>query len=349
MQKPTLSNDPLLTVVIPMYNCAPVIERCLDSIDYPKCEIIVINDGSTDNSAETVKRYCADRPNVRLINKINGGVSSARNLGIENAKGKYLIFVDADDYLAQGGLLRMVKLAEQYHADIVKYKIHNLKHDEPCVYYSVKDDKINVQVISGKAQALHHYDISDFHVVDAVFKTSTIRENGVRFFTDLHLREDDVFMGEFYSVASKVIVTDLPIYNYYNKSSYSHTHRQPIDRQRILLQSSLLAIRHRKEVIAKNCPQQQFPYERLKYMRWICSLKNAIMAEMTCNEYMSLLDDFRKEDVYPLDYAWIKIAGWDFSFKPYIKLVLSTFMINHPRISYPFAKVYWRKRIKSSE
>lgn len=340
----TNSNNPLLSVIIPMYNCAPVITRCLDSIDYSDCEILVVNDGSKDNGAEVVEKYAATHSNVRLINKPNGGVSSARNLGIEQAKGKYIVFVDADDYLAQDGLARMITLAEAYNADIVKYKIRCLNHDAPCEYNSVRNFDMKVEVISGKAQALHRYDISDYHVVDAVFKIDTIRDNGVHFFTDLHLREDDAFMGAFYSVASQVVITDLPLYNYYTSSYFSHTHRQPIERQRVLIQSGLLAIRHRKEFIATHCPNQTFPYERLKYMRWVCSLRNAIEAEMTYKEYVALLDEFRKEGVYPLEYAWIKAAGWDYAFRPYMKRAVQTFMVNHPWLFWQLAKWYYRKK-----
>lgn len=65
----TILNSPLLSIIIPMYNCAPVIVRCLDSIDFKDCEILVVNDGSTDNSAELVEGYALTHPNVRLINK----------------------------------------------------------------------------------------------------------------------------------------------------------------------------------------------------------------------------------------------------------------------------------------
>lgn len=338
-----MKKNPILSVVIPMYNCAPVIVRCLDSIDYADCEIIVVNDGSKDNGDEIVVQYAENHPNVRLINKLNGGVSSARNLGIEEANGKYIVFVDADDYLAQGGLERIVTLAEQHQADIVKYKIHSLHHDAPSVYNSVANFKMNVEVISGKAEALNRYDISDYHVVDALFNATTIRDNEVRFCKDLHLREDDVFMGVFYSVASQVIVTNLPLYNYYTSSYFSRTHSQPIERQRILIQSGLLAIRYRKAFIAAHCPKQTFPYERLKYMRWVCSVRNAISAQLTLKEYLALLEEFRQEGVYPLDYAWIKVAGWDYSFKSYMKRVLQTFMINNPWLAWLPAKWYYNK------
>lgn len=344
MQRKDSIEMPLLSVIIPMYNCGPVIVRCMDSIDYQDCEIIVVNDGSKDNGAEVVERYASTHPNVRLINKLNGGVSSARNLGIESARGKYIVFVDADDYLSRDGLELMIELAERHNADIVKYKINFLKYDAPCVYNSLKNFKLNVDIVSGKAQALNRYDISDYHVVDAVFKTSMIRDNEVHFYTDLHLREDDAFMGAFYCVASKVVVTDLPLYNYYTASEYSHTHSQPAERQRVLIQSGLLAMKHRKAFIKSHCPGQEFPYERLKYMRWVCTLRQAISAKLTCKEYLSILDEFKLEGVYPLEYTWIKVAGWDYAWKPYIKRVIITFMINHPLITWLPAKWFYKGR-----
>ena len=336
--------NPILSIVIPMYNCAPVIERCLDSIDYSDCEILIINDGSTDNGLDVVEQYATIHQNVRLINQSNGGVSSARNVGIENARGKYIVFVDADDYLSQGGLVRMINLAETYNADIVKYKIRNLKHDATCEYNSVANNEMQIEIISGKAQALNRYDISDYHVVDAVFKASTIKENHIFFYTDLHLREDDVFMGAFYSVASLVVVTDLPLYNYYTSSDFSHTHSQSINRQRVLIRSGLLAVQHRKNFIKNHCLDKSFPYERLKYMRWVCSVRNAISAELSLKEYCALLEEFRKEGVYPLEYAWIKVAGWNYSWKIYVKRVLQTFLINHPRIGYVLVRFYRKFR-----
>lgn len=331
--------EPILSVIIPCYNCAPVVTRCMDSIDYPDCEIIVVNDGSTDDSAQVVQKYAATRLHVRLVNKENGGPSSARNSGIEHAKGKYIAFVDADDYLSQGGLGRMIALAEEHHADVVKYTINSLNSAAPCVYNSVAELRMKVEIISGKAQALTRYDISDYHVVDAVFRTATIRDNDIQFCTDLHLHEDDAFMGAFYSVASQVVVTDLPIYNYYTSSNFSSTHRQSVERNRILIQSGLLAMRHRKAFIAIHCPNQTFPLERLKYMRWVCTPRSAVKAAMTYKEYKDLLDKFRRENVYPLEYSWIRVARWDYAWKPYMKRVVWTFLTNHPRMGWLLATV----------
>jgi glycosyltransferase involved in cell wall biosynthesis len=340
MQDINLSNKPLLSIIIPMYNCAPVITRCLDSIDYKECEIIVVNDGSTDNGAEIVSLYAETHPNVRIINKHNGGVSSARNLGIEEAKGKYISFIDADDYIVSGGLERIVKIAETYSADVVKFKNKNVYNSSEQDKYSISDFPINILQTTGEG-VLSRYDISDYIVWDGIYRRSLIIDNNLRFMIDLCLREDDTFMGMLYCHADIVISTDLPLYRYVCGSNFSSTHKQSIEKQRKLIMSGLKAVRHRGPYVSK-CKPQVMKLEKLKYMRWVCTLRNAISAQLTIKEYLDLLDEFRKEGVYPLDYAWIKAAGWDYAWKPYIKRVLQTFSMNHPRFFYPLAKWYYK-------
>jgi len=230
-------NSHLLSVIIPMYNCGAIITRCLDSIDYSDAEIIVVDDGSQDNGAAIVTQYAESHSNVRLIHKENGGVSSARNVGIKVAGGKYIIFIDADDYLVRDGLFRMIEMAEQYNADVVKYRIVGVHDGDPYDTSSLRDYPIETKIISGKAAALNRCDLSDYHVVDAVFKRSVIIDNGIRLDEDLHLHEDDAFMGKFYCVASQVVSTNLPLYRYTRSSPFSSTHRQSQERNRVLIES----------------------------------------------------------------------------------------------------------------
>lgn len=333
---------PLLSVIIPMYNCAPVIVRCLDSIDYQDCEIIVVNDGSKDNGAEIVEKYAATHPNVRLINKSNGGVSSARNLGIQEAVGKYISFIDADDYIVSGGLERIVTLAEEHNADVVKFKNKNVIDTSEQDKSSVSETPINIEITTGDG-VLKRHDISDYIVWDGIYRRTIIVENNVLFKTDLCLREDDTFMGMLYCHANIVIATDLPLYRYVSASNYSSTHNQPIEKQRKLIISGLKAAQHRGHYVQEHKPEVM-QLERLKYMRWVCTVRNAISAQLTLKEYRALLDEFRKEGIYPLDYAWIKAAGWDYAIKPYMKRVLQTFMINNPWLVWLPAKWYYSKR-----
>ena len=92
-----------ISIIVPVYNAEEYLSRCLDSIleqDMTSYEVILVDDGSTDSSSLICDRYSATDPRFRTIHKPNGGVSSARNAGLNLAKGEYLMFVDSDDYIA---------------------------------------------------------------------------------------------------------------------------------------------------------------------------------------------------------------------------------------------------------
>ena len=332
-----------LSVIIPCYNCAPVIVRCLDSIDYSDAEIIVVNDGSTDNSAEVVEQYVDSHceKNVTLVNKPNGGVSSARNLGLVHATGDFIMFVDADDYVRAGGIERIVSLAETKGADIVLYKASHFKSTDGYVNESVRECPITVKETSGK-EALMHNDVADFVIWLGIFRRSIIADYNLHFLTDLSLHEDDCFMGMFYCHAEKVVVTDLPLYCYISASDYSSTHRQPVEKQRALINSGWKAASYRKEYVSAHYPEA-IENECLKYMRWVCTPRMAMEAQLTKEEYGVVLDKFRALGVYPLDYKWIKVAGYDYSFKSYAKRAIKTFLVNHLWIGWPLTNLLYHK------
>ena len=93
---------PKISVIIPVYNVSEYISRCADSIisqNLFDIEIIFVNDGTKDNSREIVQKYQHDDSRIMILDKENGGLSSARNYGLKYAKGEYVLFVDSDDYL----------------------------------------------------------------------------------------------------------------------------------------------------------------------------------------------------------------------------------------------------------
>ena len=102
-------NSIYVSIIIPIYNVASYIAKTLDSVlrqglDVSEYEVIMINDGSKDSSADICREYCERFSNFKLINQENSGVSAARNKGIDAAQGEYIVFLDADDYLLDNGL-----------------------------------------------------------------------------------------------------------------------------------------------------------------------------------------------------------------------------------------------------
>ncbi|ANV98203.1 hypothetical protein BBW65_05045 [Helicobacter enhydrae] len=111
----------LVSIIVPIYNVAPYLKECLDSLvnqTYPHLEIILINDGSTDESEAIAKTYIQDS-RFTLISQENGGLSKARNVGMRQASGEFIAFVDSDDYLSNGYIDEMLKTLTTHQADFV--------------------------------------------------------------------------------------------------------------------------------------------------------------------------------------------------------------------------------------
>lgn len=113
--------NPLISVIIPVYNVSDYLRQCLDSViaqTYKNLEIILIDDGSTDESGRICDKYAQHDERIRVLHKENRGVSSARNIGIDQAKAKYLCFVDADDIILPDYVLYLYRLLITHQADI---------------------------------------------------------------------------------------------------------------------------------------------------------------------------------------------------------------------------------------
>lgn len=119
-----------ISFIIPVYNTEKYLQRCLESIitlPFISFEIIIVNDGSTDNSFAIIDQYEKRYSFIHSITQENKGLSSARNTGLSKAKGEYVLFVDSDDYLECEGILKMIKIALREKPDIVVGRVRSIK------------------------------------------------------------------------------------------------------------------------------------------------------------------------------------------------------------------------------
>lgn len=136
----------LISVIVPVYNIEKYITRCVESIlqqTYENLQIILVNDGSTDNSGKVCDELALRDKRVEVYHKENGGASSARNVGLEKASGKYIGFVDGDDYIEKDMYAVLYAEAKRHRADMVS-----------CGYYEEFDDKINVMCYNEEIMVL---------------------------------------------------------------------------------------------------------------------------------------------------------------------------------------------------
>ncbi len=131
-----------LSFIVPVYNVEAYLRKCVDSLltqDYSEYEIILVNDGSTDNSGSICEEYAAKYDNVRVVHQENGGLSAARNSGIEIAQGEYIMFVDSDDYIEPNVLGGLMEQVERDNLDVLRYRLHYV-NPQYMVYNPYKSD-----------------------------------------------------------------------------------------------------------------------------------------------------------------------------------------------------------------
>lgn len=123
------SENPLISIVVPVYNVQEYLSECLDSLinqTYRNLEIILINDGSTDNSSNILNNFAKLDKRIQVIHKRNGGVSTARNVGLKISTGKYIMFVDSDDWIDEEMVDTMVRIAKLKQVDLVSCRMRRV-------------------------------------------------------------------------------------------------------------------------------------------------------------------------------------------------------------------------------
>jgi len=111
-----------VSIIITVYNMEKYIKKCLDSVvnqTYSNIEIILINDGSTDNSEKIIKSYEKEYNNIKVISQVNSGPAIAKNVGLDNANGEYIMILDADDWIENNFIEKLMLIAEENDSDIV--------------------------------------------------------------------------------------------------------------------------------------------------------------------------------------------------------------------------------------
>ena len=201
-----------VSVIVPVYNVEKYLNRCLDSLvnqDFDDYEIIVVNDGSPDNSQEIIDEYKKKYSCIKAFKKENGGISSARNLGLGYARGEYIAFVDSDDYVASNFLSLMYKKAKETKSDVVI-----------CDYYALneKEKRYTKCHMNYSSNMKVEYLLSPPMVWSKLIKKEIMDK--VKFTEGIFYEDLDICMRLF-SWVNKVSFVDEPLYNYYMQQSGS--------------------------------------------------------------------------------------------------------------------------------
>lgn len=232
------------SVIIPAYNAEKTIQRCMDSlvcIIRDDVELLIINDGSHDRTEEICLKYAEKYSNVRYFYKENGGVSSARNVGLDHAEGKYILFVDSDDFVQEGYFEAADKVLIK-NWDFVLFGRYVYDGNSVPRYFAEKESRV-AEDPEKSAEILSS--VLERQILNApsskIFKRKIIEEHGIRFDERLPIGEDKVFVVQYIMYVLTVAVINQAYYvlSIENQESLSRKKRENLA-EYILLEHELL-------------------------------------------------------------------------------------------------------------
>lgn len=259
----TQNHNILLSIIIPVYNVADVIGFCIDSIfsqnlDPAKFEVILVNDGSKDNSYEVCLELSQKYPNIRVIHQENSGQSVARNRGIDEARGLYLNFIDSDDYIIDGYMHDILEFALREDSDFVGFgskQVWSRKKEQGTLPLEV--------MLQGDG----NYILSEYNYNNGPWWYIVKKEKlaGLRFIPK-RLCEDGLFTAELIAASQKVSIIKNVVYCYVDNPD-STVNTKNVARQTKLRDDMFFAASHFNTILAKldqSSPYYQAAYARLK-------------------------------------------------------------------------------------
>ncbi len=203
-----MQNEPLISLIISVYNIEQYISKCVESIIGQKeqnIEIILVDDGSTDDSKTIVDEYAKKDTRIKVIHKINGGLSSARNVGLNVASGEYIFFVDGDDFIANNAIEVLGEIIKNNDYDIICFNYYVSYEDKDVKTYS----KPQYWNVSDNVK----YVISSTSACSRVYKRDFLIKNKL-FFKEGIIYEDLALIPSFVIFTSKICFIDDFLYYY---------------------------------------------------------------------------------------------------------------------------------------
>lgn len=321
---------PLVSVIVPIYNVERYVEKCVDSIlaqTYSNLEILLVNDGSTDGSRQKITQYERES-RCRILDKPNGGLSSARNAGLDNATGEYVYFVDSDDYIVPDAVESLVQKMQETKADFCCYRI---------VFYSDDHTKISGKnftndILIGQEAIMEDAFLNKDIKTTAwskFFSAEFLKCNSLRF-KDGIINEDSLFTVLCAIYAHKVAFLDKPLYYAYQRPD---SISRKIKRENITSYFNISAeIRNRLEQLAIFGKYRDYFYasftKQMLYTLIQCGYRSA-----TYTDFKALYENLKDSDYRNKKHGNnIRLAG-RFYFLLY-KLSL------HPKLFFTLTKIF---------
>lgn len=215
--------NPTISIIVPVYNKEKYLLSCLESIQkqtYRDFEVILVDDGSTDNSKMVCDKYAEEHLTFKVVHKRNGGVSSARNAGIEQAKGEWLFFCDADDLLYPNAL-EIIAAGIEEKVDFLMFGYEKVTEDGKPLLKKIEEKK---KIIDKNNALMEMFRASDYpyqgYCVCKLFNKEIVTNNQIKFDEEISFNEDRLFVIDYLThIKDNVFYSTTPVYKYIEWSS----------------------------------------------------------------------------------------------------------------------------------
>lgn len=212
--------QPLISIIIPLYNCELYIPQCIQSIKsqtYTRWEAIIINDGSIDDSKRICEKEIKGDKRFTFIDKNNEGVSITRNKGIEYVKGDFIFFLDADDYLLSNHVFeQLINITQLYKIDFIRFEYKAVNSNNNYLFNNKNKylrKKYYYQIVS-PTQYCNKIAYNEFFLCFSFFKASIIQEKQLKFINGCRMREDADFIIRYLSYCQNIMYIPDELYAY---------------------------------------------------------------------------------------------------------------------------------------
>ena len=320
-----INDDLLISVIIPVYNAENYLEQCLNSIKnqtYKNFEVIIVNDGSKDNTEVICKRFLEDDSRFRYFSKENGGVSSARNFGLDNANGHYITFIDGDDWVEHNHLEILIKSITENNSDIAicSYKEfdNNIDTYYTIVYTKQEKNLLNFEkmnrddflIIFPKLMSIN---VCFNNAVAKLFRKELV--TNLRFDTSIKYGEDlDFYFSLYLNVESISYVDELTyVYRIHGDSTTSNFNQEYAEQELSIFKKMF------KKIQEIGLPTIHYFN---KFQKLLKARVNYIKNKVLLNEHLGFLKNIEGTVTYPNILISVVIPIYNVS--PYLRLCLES-------------------------
>ena len=295
-----------ISIIVPVYKVEKYLDKCVESIvnqTYKNLEIILVDDGSPDNCPKMCDEWAKKDERIKVIHKENGGVSSARNLGIDEATGEYVCFVDSDDWVEPNYAETLLVRLKEDKTDCVVCNLTRFGYKN-TTFFEIEDAVVPFKTFNSQQKNLGREIFT--MPWNKIYKTSVLKENNVRFKEKINFSEDTIFVYDYLSFCQSVSILSASLYNYNVVASVASKKFWPdmerymwvkMESQKNFVDCLETADSIKEFLLAKFAWQSMWLISSEKYMQKLTKQEALESLERAYNRYFKYIETFADEVV----------------------------------------------------